>query len=167
MSLSVETLALAKKYTNKTVIGLGALKGANCTIESVVHQDGLNIITFKWTGDDGTIERTQIEVEDGTPIYTWTAGDRYEYGDLVIYEAQFYRCIVTNSDSSFDETKWDAIGTADGMYGLVTSISHLPTSFTATDRRLYYVIEIGSFYLWNGTAWIEQIETEDIDFTNF
>lgn len=55
----------------------------------------------------------------------------------------------------------------DTSMGVVSTVQELPQTFTISDKKLYYVIETGSFYLWNGTTWIEQIETEDIDFSNF
>ena len=63
--MDVITLAAARNYTDKTVVGLGALKGKNCTIQSAVHENGENVITFKWTGDDGTIQTSVIRVPDG------------------------------------------------------------------------------------------------------
>lgn len=149
---------LSRQYTKKTVIGLGALKGAPCTVESVVKQDGQNIITLKWTGDDGTVQRTTVIVDDGTPIYVWVSGTHYNYGDLAIYESCFYRCIQENSDTVFDETKWNAINSADSSYGIVQRKALLPARFTAADRKLYYAIEDEEFFLWNGTAWIAQLK---------
>ena len=96
--MDIISYVLSKKYTNDTVIGLGALKGANCTIRSIVHQDGVNVVTFEWTGTDGTIKTSEMIVNDGTPIYTWQSGNHYLYGDLVIYESTFYRCIVENEE---------------------------------------------------------------------
>ncbi len=149
---------LSRQYTKKTVIGLGALKGAPCTVESVVKQDGQNIITLKWTGDDGTVQRTIVRVDDGTPIYVWVSGTHYNYGDLAIYESCFYRCIQENSDTVFDETKWNAINSADSSYGIVQRKALLPARFTAADRKMYYAIEEESFFLWDGTSWIAQLK---------
>lgn len=55
MALDNETLAAAKSYTKKTVVGGGAIKGKNCTIDSIVDIEGGHRITFKWTLDDGTV----------------------------------------------------------------------------------------------------------------
>ena len=150
---------LSRQYTKKTVIGLGALKGSPCTVESVVKQDGQNIVTLKWTGTDGTVQRTEVVIDDGTPIYVWVSGNHYKYGDLAIYESCFYRCIQENADAVFDETKWNAINSADSSYGIVQRKALLPARFTAADRKLYYAIEEEEFFLWNGTAWIAQLKT--------
>ena len=156
MSFSPVTYAVSKHYTDETAIQFGGLKGASCKIKSIIKKDGQNIITFEWKNDEGEIRESTIYVEDGTPIYNWTSGDTYKYGDLVIYTSCFYRCIYPNSDIVFDDTKWNEIGNPDGNYDIVQSSSLLPPRFTAADRKLYYSIEDQLFYLWNGTEWIRQ-----------
>ena len=165
--MDVISYALSRKYTDDTVIGLGALKGAPCTIESVVHQDGINTVTFKWTGTDGTVKTTEMIVNDGTPIYVWESGNHYNYGDLVIYASAFYRCIYENSDVEFDSSHWNEIGSPDGNYDIVETSAELPARFTFADRKMYYSIADGYFWLWNGTRWVDQqpatISNEEID----
>lgn len=161
--MDIITYALARKYTDQTVIGLGGLKGAPCTISSIVHQDGHNIVTFEWTGTDGSTQTTEMIVDDGTPIYPWTSGNHYEYGNLVIYESSFYKCITPNSDVSFDGSKWEKIGAADGSYDIVANSSMLPTRFTQTDRKLYYSIEDRFFWLWDGYRWEAQKNISQFD----
>lgn len=55
----------AKKYTAESLNGLGALKGANCVIESIDTVPEGNRVTFSWTGTDGTIETSTMIVENG------------------------------------------------------------------------------------------------------
>ena len=62
------TLAIAKKYTSDTAIGLGAVKGAPCTISKTEQVQGGNQITFKWTGDDGSTNTRKITVYDGISV---------------------------------------------------------------------------------------------------
>lgn len=147
----------SRKYTNNSIRGIsGVLAGKNCTIESATKQNGITTVIFKWTADDGVIKRTNIQVEDGTPIYTWTSGNHYKIGALAIYENDFYKCIVENSDVEFDDAKWDKLGSSDGNYDIVQSTNLLPISFTATDKKMYYVINDECFYFWNGTEWVKQ-----------
>lgn len=164
---SAITYALSKKYTNDSLIGIGALKGAPCKIKSIIKEHGQNIITFEWTDDLGNNHESKLYVDDGTPIYTWTPNYPYEYGDLVIYESCFYRCIAANSDPVFDDRKWNEIGSPDGNYDIVNTASELPVRFTPADRKMYYVIDEQLFYLWDGTAWVAQepavIDNDDID----
>ena len=167
MGLSAVTYALARHYTDETAIQFGGLKGAPCKIKSIVKENGQNIITFEWKNDAGDTRESKLYVEDGTPIYTWESGYSYQYGDLVIYTSCFYRCIVPNSDTTFDETKWNAIGSPDGNYDIVATKSLLPVRFTSADRKMYYTIDEGIFYLWNGTEWVPQypptISNDEID----
>ena len=55
----------AKKYTAESLDGLGALKGANCVIESVDTVPEGNRVTFSWTGTSGAKETTTILVKNG------------------------------------------------------------------------------------------------------
>lgn len=68
MAISFDTLALAKKYTKDTVIGLGAIKGANCTVSNSSTTTGGTNVTFRWEGTDGTIQTRTIFVKDGVSI---------------------------------------------------------------------------------------------------
>ena len=156
MAIDTVTYAAARKYTDKTAIGLGGLKGAPAIIKNIVHKDGINTVTFEWTGTNGAKETRDMVVYDGTPIYVWESGNTYEYGDLVIYASAFYRCITKNSDSTFDDTKWNEIGSPDGNYDIVADSTLLPTRFTAADRKMYYSIEDQCFWLWNGIEWQDQ-----------
>lgn len=167
MALNKPAYVLSKKYTDESIIGFGVQKGANCKIKSIVKKDGQNIVTFEWKNDDGETREQKMYVEDGTPIYVWESGNTYHYGDLVIYSSCFYRCIVENSDIEFDDTKWNEINSADSQFDIVQNSSLLPSRFTPADRRLYFSIEDGYFWLWNGYEWkaqeVPSIENEYID----
>ena len=167
MGFSAVTYAVSKHYVNETIDGFGYLKGTPCTIKSIVKQNGQNIVTFEWKNDAGDTRESKMYVDDGTPIYVWTSGNSYKYGDLVIYESCFYRCITPNSDVIFDDTKWNEIGSPDGNYDIVQKESLLPTRFTPADRKMYYSIEDSVFLLWNGTKWVAQypptISNDEID----
>ena len=161
-----QAYVLSKHYTDETAIQFGGLRGASCKVKSVVKQHGQNIITLEWKNDDGDTRTTEFRVDDGTPIYTWEPNYDYEYGDLVIYESCFYRCIVPNHDSTFDDTHWNEIGSPDGNYDIVNNSSELPPRFTSADRKMYYSIEDAAFWLWDGTKWELQergITNDEID----
>lgn len=58
--------ALSKGYTDETVIGGGALKGKNCTIQGTSEDaQGNSVVTFGWTLDDGTNKTTNLTVKKG------------------------------------------------------------------------------------------------------
>lgn len=65
MALSVETLALAKAYTDETMQGVGAVQGKNCTIQDITKEGTTNTVTFAWTGNDGNVSTSTMIVEDG------------------------------------------------------------------------------------------------------
>ena len=57
----LEILGIAKTYTKETVIGMGALKGAPCTVQGVVDNgDGTQTLTLRWTGTTGTTHDSTI-----------------------------------------------------------------------------------------------------------
>ena len=67
MGISVETLAVAKKYTNRSIEGItGSLAGKNATIESITDISGGHRVTFKWTADNGDIRTQTMDVMDGS-----------------------------------------------------------------------------------------------------
>lgn len=61
----VEIIGMLKSYINKTLVGMGALKGANCQIKSIVKTGNLNTVTFVWTDTEGTSTESTMLVYDG------------------------------------------------------------------------------------------------------
>ena len=68
MAIDIMTKALSQNYTDKVSEGLGAIKGANCTIKSTTKTDGNSLVVFEWTGTSGTKETASITVKDGVSI---------------------------------------------------------------------------------------------------
>lgn len=63
--MDVETLALAKAYTKATANGLGAVKGAPCTIAGTEEVGNGVAITFQWTGNDGATKQQVVTIPKG------------------------------------------------------------------------------------------------------
>lgn len=100
-----EVLAIANQYTDDTVIGGGAIKGKNCTIESIEPISGGQRVTFKWTLDDGTEQTTTMDVMNGVDgqdgkgiksvavneeshlIITYTDDTTYDAGAIEVHSA--------------------------------------------------------------------------------
>lgn len=61
----VEIIGMLKSYINKTLVGMGALKGASCQIKSIVKTGNLNTVTFVWTDTEGTSTESTMLVYDG------------------------------------------------------------------------------------------------------
>lgn len=76
-----------------------------------------------------------------------------------------YFCMDTSSTYMYDKNTdiWHYIRTGGGGgggdnedYSIVQDASALPSDLTMDDRKMYYVIDDGLFYLWNGTEWQPQ-----------
>lgn len=80
MSISKDTLAAARKYTNDSMAGAGAVKGAPCQIKSVVPTIGGSNVTYLWVDNDGNPHETVLFVKDGAKGDKGDKGDRGEVG---------------------------------------------------------------------------------------
>lgn len=68
MGIDYLTLSAAKGYTDESLLGLGAVKGAPCTIKSITEVDGGQKVTFEWTGTSGTKQTSEMTVKNGVSI---------------------------------------------------------------------------------------------------
>ena len=104
--MDIVTYALSKKYVAKSLDGLGALKGANCVIESVDTVPEGNRVTFSWIGISGTKETTTILVKNGEQGNGVVKVEKIKTVDLVdTYRMTFddgstFEYEVANGDSS-------------------------------------------------------------------
>lgn len=62
----VEIIGMLRTYVNQTLIGMGALKGASCQIQSIVDGTDDHTITFKWVDENGDPHTSTLVVKDGT-----------------------------------------------------------------------------------------------------
>lgn len=87
---SDEIIGMLRSYVNKSLVGVGAIKGAPCKIQSITDSDGSHTITFSWLDDAGTTHTSQLIVNDGSNIdsitqdgaditITLTDGTSYEF----------------------------------------------------------------------------------------
>lgn len=101
----LQAFVLGKKYTDETAEEFGALKGAPCTIKSIVHVNKQNIVTFEWKNSDGEIRESTMVVEDGedgTGVYA-------TYADLPVLTSEDRTVVYVESDACFyfwDGTNW-------------------------------------------------------------
>lgn len=68
-----KTYAAARTYTNQVLVGGGAIKGKNATIDGITDIPGGHRVTFKWTLDNGTVQTNYMDVKDGSKIVSITA----------------------------------------------------------------------------------------------
>lgn len=62
---AIEVIGIVKTYVNETLVGMGALKGANCRIQSVTKSGSVNTVVFVWTDTDGDDHTSTMLVSDG------------------------------------------------------------------------------------------------------
>ena len=65
MAINVINKVISEKYTKESLVGLGALKGAPCTIKSKEPVDGGTKIVFEWTGTDGIQQTSEVILPNG------------------------------------------------------------------------------------------------------
>lgn len=56
---------LSKKYVDNTVIGMGAIKGAACQVQSINKVGKTTTVTLKWEDNVGAVHTQPFDVEDG------------------------------------------------------------------------------------------------------
>lgn len=61
----VEIIGMLKSYVSKALVGMGALKGANCQIESIAEVTGGQKITFLWIDSSNVSHRSELTVPNG------------------------------------------------------------------------------------------------------
>ena len=61
----LQAYVLSKKYTKQSLDGVGALKGAPCTIKSTTETDEGTIVVFGWTDNNGITKETTILIKNG------------------------------------------------------------------------------------------------------
>lgn len=79
--VDLRTLSAAKTYTDESLLGGGALKGANCTIKTIEAVPEGNKVTFEWTLTDGSKKTDFIIIKDGVDGKDGKDGIDGEKGD--------------------------------------------------------------------------------------
>ena len=80
MSISKETLACAKTYTDESMAGAGAVAGVPCQIQSITEITGGHRVTFLWIDNNGDSHTSTMDVMDGVKGDKGDKGDRGEIG---------------------------------------------------------------------------------------
>lgn len=63
--LNILTLAMAKKYTDNSLAGAGAVAGVPCQIQSIKPITGGNRVTFLWVDNNNVSHTSTLDVMDG------------------------------------------------------------------------------------------------------
>lgn len=97
----VEIIGMLKTYIQQTLVGMGALKGAPCTVKSVEEDPGVHVITLEWTDNDGNKQTKAITVLDGTDGTDGTDGFSPEVTVKTSTDST-YILTITTKDGSYD-----------------------------------------------------------------
>ena len=104
--MDIITYILSKKYTNDSLDGIGAVKGAPCRISKIEPIEGGNEITFAWTSNSGVESTSTLIVKDGEQGNGIAKVEKIKTVDLVdTYRMTFddgstFEYEVANGDSS-------------------------------------------------------------------
>ena len=110
MSFNVLAYAASNKFTSETVEGGGAVKGKNCIIESIQDIDDGHRVNFKWTLDDGTVQRSHMDVYDGEQGHKGDKGDQGDQGEKGDDGFPFLIYKQYDTIEEFDEADFPEIG---------------------------------------------------------
>ena len=103
MGFSPETYAVARKYTDDTVAGAGAVAGKPCQIQSITDITGGHRVTFLWVDNSGTEHTSTMDVMDGEKGDKGDAGDKGNDGfspTIIVKSATSEEYILTITDAS-------------------------------------------------------------------
>ncbi len=70
----VEIIGMLKTFVAQSLVGMGALKGANCRIQSITKSGNLNTVIFVYTDTDGVDKTSTMLVYDGAKGDTGDTG---------------------------------------------------------------------------------------------
>ena len=89
--LSSITFGALKKLLEDSLIGLGVIKGKNCTIQSITDITGGKRVTFEWIDDEDESHTAPMDVMNGTngqdgDDYVLTSQDKADIAQIVLGE---------------------------------------------------------------------------------
>lgn len=100
----VEIIGMLKSYINKTLVGMGALKGAPCTVKSVVDSGLNHTVTLEWTDNDGNKQTEDFVVKDGVDGTNGTDGTDGVSPTITVKTStdDTYILSITDKEGSYD-----------------------------------------------------------------
>lgn len=143
---ALQVYAILKKHISESLIGAGALKGANATIKKIERNadDNANIVTFEWTANDGTTRTSTMTVKDGVAADSVEVETYYDDGvKLATIKLDDTDYEIYCPEEAFDNSD----------YEIIQDAVDLPNDLTSDDRKIYFCVNDGHSYLWDGTKW--------------
>ena len=148
MGIDVKTYAAAKKYTDNTVEGGGAIKGKNATIDSITDITGGHRVTFKWTLDDGTEETDTMDVMDGVDGQDGSDGATPTCTVEEITGGHRVTFTIDGTDETFDVM--DGEKGDKGDKGDNAQVTELPEASESEEGKIYQYVGETTASLING-----------------
>lgn len=154
----VEIIGMLKSYINKTLVGMGALKGASCQIKSIVKTGNLNTVTFVWTDTEGTSTESTMLVYDGAegaqgpqgipgqPGIPGTSGSDGFSPTITVKEstAERYVLTITDASGSYDTPNLKGSGGGGGASAL-SDLTDVQLQSLANGNALIYDSSLGKW----------------------
>lgn len=164
----VEIIGMLKSYVSKTLVGMGALKGANCRIKSIVKTTGLNTVTFVWTDTDGVSKESTMLVYDGEKGETGATGATGATGEdgfsptitVKTSTSDTYILTITDANGSYDTPNLK--GSGGGSASNLSDLSDVSLSELAQGNILVYDSTESK---WKNTA-LKLSDLADVSFTD-
>ena len=75
---------LSKKFTKDSLIGIGAIKGAPCQVQSVEKVGKTTTVTLKWVDDLDVAHTQSFDIEDGLDGVSVTGATINSNGHLIL-----------------------------------------------------------------------------------
>lgn len=123
----VEIIGMLKSYIKKTLVGMGALKGAPCTVKEITTASGDHTVTLEWEDTEGVKHNDDFTVSDGfsPTIVVKTSSD------------STYILTITDKNGSYDTPNLKGGGGGGGSSTLADLTDVVLTSLAAGDLLVY------------------------------
>ena len=123
----VEIIGMLKSYIKKTLVGMGALKGAPCTVKEITTASGDHTVTLEWEDSEGVKHNDDFTVSDGfsPTIVVKTSSD------------STYILTITDKNGSYDTPNLKGGGGGGGSSTLADLTDVVLTSLAAGDLLVY------------------------------
>ena len=123
----VEIIGMLKSYISKTLVGMGALKGAPCTVKEITTASGDHTVTLEWEDTEGVKHNDDFTVSDGfsPTIVVKTSSD------------STYILTITDKNGSYDTPNLKGGGGGGGASSMSDLTDVVLTSLAAGDLLVY------------------------------
>lgn len=144
----VEIIGMLKSYIAKTLVGMGAQKGAPCTVKSVEDSGRDHIVTLEWTDNTGVKRTTEFTISDGAAGAQGPAGPTGATGadgfspkiTVKTSTGDTYILTIETADGSFDTPNLKGSGGGGGASAL-SDLSDVDLTGLAAGDILIYQVE--------------------------